>query len=861
MIIASIALGAFHVGCKDEATKGQGAANSEGEDTGGDDSLTDSDDDGAAPPGTLAIPTETTSKTVIPEEDIQSEEALVPPDSLATVNLTGALAIGLGESSAAAGSAFGLTGTTTSALLKIDHDTKVHPLTLDGCVGACTVKQVIDLVPYGFLVTSEAGLVTDDLGNQVFRQGFHLPRQVSSDGDILYERVYTNFAHITADGTVYPLPIDEAHTMTGLAGDVFDASENVIERAKYVFTEAGILWLLLQSTDLNTNTSIGRLAQYNPAIGAFSFVSDTNSNVTHFMATQDGDAYMAGYVEEPSFSYFYRRVRPDGTIEPIGFIDQGQGAGFSGMTAIENHVTNHSMLVHKDNDALFYNHLPTLPHYKTSTRYFSRDLLPKLDGNWLIDDYFALQAVDPDATSGLSHASVVNPFTLSTDDRWLPSIIYDSSNGLLFDGSNIVEVVVENAKLGIKLVQNLVYPNTTPYRAKRILGPDQGFAGTTRYFMHVSDWTNFFSTDTDWRLVPFDRDSGLADLSATPEKLDLSVGASSMIKGNLAQITGEIYWLEQSTLYKLNQNSGVYSEQVSVSLDPNVDGALLKDRYFVIGDSLYGPSTNGSMLKVTPSGPAVVTTKATFPPIATLETETQTDCENARNILNLYHETGMNGPILLLETCQNASGQTSIVFIEATSWNLDTITGKVIVVPRTAADIRQDSGTTEYFIDDFVKIRDKDDSDILKLAYYSTKSNALWVLNFVDQSYAEYILDGAQVDGFFEFGKAFTDSNGTIQYSTTWGASTGLVSGLLGANYKSYQFNVSLKTNVEVAALQGVQIYSASALGNGVLLVNGLDVPDNTLVNIQLDGSGQLISRNEESVIKIISVFGFGGSM
>lgn len=367
---------------------------------------------------------------------------------------------------------------------------------------------------------------------------------------------------------------------------------------------------------------------------------------------------------------------------------------------------------------------------------------------------------------------------------------FDRSNGIYFDGLNLVQLENNQGATTVKLYKTIKYNKALGFYAVKLFGPTNGF--TSQGLALIVSQTN----PSSYYLAPLSPTTGIIDVGSRYQLAD-SAGAVLQnidpLAFQAAKAADKIFVQSGATKGEMGDvnllsRKAIVSQRANLTLlEGSVEFRALNN-IVVVGNYIV---VNGGHVRVYDAG-----------------TDTQTlvgYCGSTNN--------GFAIDVVTLVVSQDASKAGFLcsngTFIESTNWRQG-LTSPVTI--SSGLDFYVGSGTKVFF-DKNGKIIDSSGKIIVDSSGIPPQSPGL--------------------GGFNEGGtksKYFGEDFSSIEVATHINGDLVFMSGISQSEYRSAVFNSATGVVSPITQLEGVQVYVAKMAGQR-LLVNGLEIASNSKIS------------------------------
>ncbi len=690
--------------------------------------------------------------------------------------MVGVLAIGIAEQEAV----LGLASEAQRFLARYVEtgDLQVLDMAKLGFTADSHVDRMIDVGSYGFIVLGGFGIANEGKDD--------------TKGQVLW---------LKPDGSLRLFD-----------GASFGSPESRVEQMQ--FTKDGRLWLRYQAT------FDGRALGYiDLKTGEFHQLTDDQQSIESFVATVSGDVFLSGQVRATS-AKFIRKVKTDSSgfevlsnMPEFAFGDSvfapsnWEGIGGSRGTTEVIEVAGGKMR---------FSYLPSILNWPRRAGQDRAIELPLVGDTWLVTQ----SASASGSLVALDIGAKKMPGPLLGAD----AVLIDEAQGLVFDGANVLQIILDGAKLKIVTHRRLISDKANGYRVLRLFGPKQGYTTKWRaviqrsgafsgyWFADVDPETGLIDVDHRTKLV-----SGNGELFGRFPELVRKVGSRSFLV-----YYGEIYQFSEPAAndpeVTLTEATGMQTHSLRIHHGLLRNGVM----YLPEGDSINAYDTaSGTVTNV----------------------DRFDQAPNCYRIMRLFEVGGATKkPAALAKRWSGECGNTAdkLYVLEFGDWSGGLTTTNLVA----AHELGETPRYTDYAI-----FADKNGARFLA----PSDASPLLLLTPDSFSVSGQIVSsqGIASDETVYFAKQFPYSD--IEMVAAWGNDRVLTAGLIDNEYRVQRTSLVQRTSEFLADLDGVQVYFAKTIGSRVF-VNGHRVATNERVTRTYDLAGTLLSEQTASAFKILSL-------
>jgi|GEM_PF-1674008 len=761
-----------------------------------------------------------------------------PGSGSLSIDMTGVSALGVGEvdsttnvevqdlSTGQSGQVvLGLTGQTEKLLTKVKNDGRVAAVRFpDYGFGQPSIQSLYGVGRHGMIMVMDARYFSDN--------------------------AEATMAWIKSDGKIVPFAPQNYSDSVGKSFYGMDLK---------IFSDT--MWM--RSANQNS------LWKFDFNTATFSRYTDDGQSIVGFSVNEDGLVIMNSRLTSvggnPPLSL--RALKPNGGLEE--FSTARGREHFDDSISLGSSLLIYSTLIDlNDDQSVRMRHIPI----HASGRVSGVEL-----GAFTIDDDWAIFPVGDQPVALRAGSSgqfpAANPFRKTPlRDPYGGTLLntahtnVNRGQSLFFDGANIVKV----SKVGTSYVstvhKNISMPTGLAVQVLRVFGEDHGFTGTTYGAIGMStpnQWTYKY-----WWLE-ISKATGVVDTENAKELLNAypATGATNASQwpqvSTIYKVGSTLVGVEQDAnghrIFELTPSGSNYNVQTTKTTgqlgnfgsSTTLNGEFMAAQthafaasyqnklYFGVWDGIrtYDPG-NDSV--------AWISGDTFFGGAIQTDEESSGNCAGNRANRHVMavippFETGMTGPAAVMRLCDGDNDySTPMIYTRFTDWNFTTSTGANISLDVS----RIASGDNRRFPEPIL-IEDGG------LTFVKRWQDELYVNSITQSSTGD-----VRTTNMFLFGNALRDGTG-ISVASDWTGNAVFISGKNISNqYRSYYVNPTTRVEQLVTALNGIQMYSATRLGEEVL-ISGLRLSDNKKITAYVRTDGSLQKMDEQSNVKISKLVPF----
>ncbi len=725
-----------------------------------------------------------------------------------------------------------LTDTPTKYLTKIDNDGRVVALRLPDLGGTLSeIKDITSAGEHGFIVMLE-------------------------NGGYFKDQPQASMIWLKAAGEIVPFAPE--NYSDGVA-NIFWSSQHQVVGDKF--------WI----NNINQNA----LWNFDFKTTNFSKFTDENQKVNGFLLPSNGAIFMqvSTKVGGSDFgSMILRHLKINGGLEEFATVYGKNQIDDSMVIADKALIYGQFVDVVDGNVSLSFS-----PH-RLPTQYSGRSDNSIVVGDQWIVSHFGPSPVAVNATAtDPAFAIAGNPFSQQASADFSTTTMLEEfiSNvnhlqSLHFDGANLVNITKGSAGVVSKLALKLRYPAGRTMRVLRVFGEDHGFDGDTYGAFAVTP-SNQMTIPIKLWWVEIEKDSGLVLANDAIEFIDPK--SSPFLLGQMYtayNVADKIVAFEQSSdaaslswlvmngdgKYEFVKKKGtnvsgdylnLYAGDANDTSYNHAYATVYQDKLYFArydGVGVYDP-TNGATGSIT-----LISSATMFGSAAVLDEDVDGDANGGTTCsTNNYGDrhvgavmrtdaNGAGGPAIIVRLCKDgATTLGKLAYAKFTDWSFVTAVGTTLDLGETRTETQTERRFPEPTI--------VGGGEVLFVKR--------WKNQILHADLSTTTAANVVTTGIVRFGSTISEDDG-ILIAAPWSTTSFFISGKNSANaYRSYRVNLATRTETHIGDLDGIQVYSATAVGS-TMIINGLRLADNVRVSITYDVDGNKIGIDEVSNVQIVKL-------